>query len=238
MNGPDDPAVDDLSEVLGEIARTLQAEPDVDTTLAAIVKAAVSHVDGAEEAGISLVERGGRIRSVAPTSEVVTTIDEAQYRTGQGPCVDAIAEHQIYRSGDLGQEARWPAFAPAAAETGVVSMLAYRLFVSDTTLGALNLYSRQPDAFSDQTEQVGQLFATHAAIALVGAQTEAHLSAAIEHRDAIGMAKGILMQRHDLDPLGAFRMLVESSQTANVKLHEVAAWLVEHRRELWSGPDH
>ena len=73
---------------------------------------------------------------------------------------------------------------------------------------------------------------THAAIALVGAQTEAQLTAALENRDVIGMAKGILMQRHDVDSVAAFRMLVEGSQNANLKLHEVAAWLVENRREL------
>ncbi len=221
-----------LSTVLGAIARTLQAEPDVDATLAAIVKAAVDHVDGAEYAGISLVESGRRIRTVAPTDEIVTKIDAAQYRTGQGPCLDAIAEHEVFRTGDLTAEDRWPAFTPAAAETGMRSMLAYRLFVTDTTLGSLNLYSRARDAFSDQVDEGGRLFATHAAIALAGAQTEAQLHAAIGNRDVIGMAKGILMQRHDLDPVQAFRMLVESSQHANIKLHQIASWLVEHRREL------
>ncbi|WP_340688444.1 GAF and ANTAR domain-containing protein [Amycolatopsis coloradensis] len=228
----DDAAADGLGKKLGEIARALAAEPDVDSTLDAIVMAAVDHIEGAEHAGISLVERGRRIRTVAPTGEVVVQIDEAQYRTGQGPCVDAIFEHRVYRSGDLARESRWPDFAPAAAETGVRSMMSYRLFTTDTTLGALNLYSRACDAFGDRTEEDGQLFATHAAIALVGAQTEAKLHVAVEHRDVIGMAKGILMQRHDLEPAQAFRMLADSSQNSNVKLHQVAAWLVEHRREL------
>ncbi|MYW94174.1 GAF and ANTAR domain-containing protein [Amycolatopsis rubida] len=222
-----------LSETLGAIARTLQAEPDVDATLAAIVKAAVDHVEGAEFAGISLLERGRAIRTVAPTEEVVTEIDAVQYRTQQGPCVDAIADHHVYRTGDLAAEDRWPDFAPVAAEFGARSMLSYRLFVTDTTLGALNLYSREQEAFSGQTEDDGRMFATHAAIALVGAQTEADLRAALEHRDVIGMAKGILMQRHDLDDeIRAFRVLVEASQNSNMKLHRVAAWLIEHRRDL------
>ncbi|MGW3962032.1 GAF and ANTAR domain-containing protein [Amycolatopsis sp. NPDC005003] len=221
-----------LGATLSAIARTLQAEPDVDSTLAAIVKAAIDHVDGAEFAGISLVERGRPIRTVAPTSDVVTAIDEIQYRTQQGPCLDAIAEHQVFSTGDLAAEGRWAAFAAAAGEFGVHSMLSYRLFVTDTTLGALNLYSRARDAFSRQTREDGRLFATHAAIALIGAQTEAQLSAAVESRDVIGMAKGILMQRHDVDAVAAFRMLVEGSQNANMKLHQVAAWLVEHRRDL------
>ncbi|WIX79254.1 GAF and ANTAR domain-containing protein [Amycolatopsis carbonis] len=231
MPQSDDPQRESLSSVLGAIARTLQSEPDVDRTLAAIVKAAVDHVDGAEQAGISLVENG-RIRTVAPTGEAVVTVDEIQYHTGQGPCLDAIAEHHVYCTGNLLGERRWPAFAPEAAETGIRSMLSYRLFITHTTLGALNLYSTQVGAFNDQTEQDGQVFAAHAAIALVGAQTEAQLHAAIETRDVIGMAKGILMQRHDLDDVQAFHMLVETSQNTNIKLHQVATWLVEHRRDL------
>ncbi|MFD0203336.1 MULTISPECIES: GAF and ANTAR domain-containing protein [Saccharothrix] len=205
-----------LGATLGAIARTLQAEPDVESTLAAIVKAAVDHVPGAQYAGIALVERGRKVRTVAPTGDVVATIDEVQFRTGQGPCLDAIAEHRVFRTGDLIAEDRWPAFTPEAAATGLRSMLSYRLFVSDTTLGALNLYSRARDAFGDQADDDGRLFAAHAAIALAGAQTEAQLHLAIESRDVIGMAKGILMHRHDIDAVQAFRMLVESSQRTHV----------------------
>jgi GAF domain-containing protein len=219
-----------LAETLSGIARTLQAEPDVDTTLRAIVKAAVDYVAGAEHAGVSLVERG-KIRTVAPTSGIVETIDQVQYDFHEGPCIDAIAEHETFRVGDVGAEDRWPKFGPAAAEHGIHSMLSYRLFVTDRTLGALNLYSSRANAFSRQTEEDGLLFATHAAIALIGAQREAQLSLAIEHRDVISTAKGILMERHDVDAARAFAMLVEASQSTNIKLHDAATWVVENRRD-------
>lgn len=91
-------------------------------------------------------------------------------------------------------------------------MISHRLLVTDTTLGALTLYSHQSSALSEQGEHDGELFATHAAIALVGAQTEARLLGALVHRDVIGMAKGILMQRYRAGPVQAFRVLVDSSQ--------------------------
>ncbi|WP_235190811.1 hypothetical protein [Amycolatopsis rifamycinica] len=47
-NGQDNEADTGLARLLGQIARSLQAEPDVDATLMAIVKAAVDYVDGAE----------------------------------------------------------------------------------------------------------------------------------------------------------------------------------------------
>ena len=219
-----------LAGVLAAVARTLEAEQDVEGTLRAIVTAAMTHVAGAEYAGISLA-RNGRVRAVVPTDDVVGDVDALQHRLKEGPCVDVIVDDRVYRTGDLAREDRWPVFGPAAEALGIRSMLCYRLFVSDNTMGALNLYSSRVDAFSERTEQEGQLFATHAAIALVGAQKEASLTAAIEHRDTIATAKGILMERHGVDAAQAFRMLVDASQHANMKLYGVAGWLVEHRGE-------
>lgn len=218
-----------LASVLSEVARALQAEPDVGSTLAAITRSAVAHIGGAA-AGVSLLENGV-ITTVAPTDELVVTVDKLQGQFGEGPCLGAIADRRTYRTGDLAAEERWPRFGPAAVDVGVRSMLAYRLFVTDTTLGALNLYADRRDAFDASAEDEGLLFASHAAVALVGAQTEQHLRAALGTRDVIGMAKGILMERHDVDAERAFSMLVHASQHANLKLNEVAEWLVGHRGE-------
>ena len=220
-----------LAAILSSVARQLQAEPDVESTLAAIVKAAMDHIPGAELAGISLVTEG-EIRTVAPTDALVGEVDRLQYETKEGPSVDAIALHETFKTGDLAMEERWPSFAPEAVRRGIRSMLAYRLFVTETTMGSLNLYSSRRNAFDEAAMNEGKLFASHAAIALVGAQTEAQLEAAIESRDLIGMAKGLLMQRHDLDPTAAFRMLTEASQASNMKVRDIAAWLVAHRREI------
>ncbi|MET8763175.1 GAF and ANTAR domain-containing protein [Lentzea sp. NPDC004782] len=221
----------ELAETLSDVARTLQAERDVGATLRAIVQAAIDHIPSAQHAGISLIADGA-IRTVEPTGQIVEVIDELQYDLREGPCVDAITEHRTFRVGDVGTEPRWPAFGPAAARNGIHSLLSYRLFVTNRTLGALNLYSSHVDAFDERTEQDGQLFATHAAIALIGAQREAQLGTAVERRDIIATAKGILMERHDVDTASAFRMLVETSQSTNVKLHQVATWLVENRSGL------
>jgi AmiR/NasT family two-component response regulator len=47
-------------------------------------------------------------------------------------------------------------------------------------------------------------------------------------RDTIGMAKGILMQRERLTDVQAFNLLVSTSQSANIKLHEIAVWLIDN----------
>src|SRR3954469_13474280 len=125
-------------------------------------------------------------------------------------------------------ERRWPRFGPRAVDLGVVSLLSIQLFTDGHNLGALNLYSREAHAFDDNdAEQVGLLFATHAAVALRGAQQEMELKVAIDRRDVIGMAKGFLIERYKVDPEPAFAMLVRTSQAGHVKLHDVADFLVQ-----------
>ena len=54
-----------------------------------------------------------------------------------------------------------------------------------------------------------------------------HLKLAIEHRDVIGQAKGILMAREHCTADEAFDILRMASQRENRKLHEIAAQLAD-----------
>jgi GAF domain-containing protein len=66
--------------------------------------------------------------------------------------------------------------------------VSFQLFVRRDNLGALNLYASRPHAFALAAEEVGLLFASHAAVALAGAQREEQLRFALGTRDAIGPA--------------------------------------------------
>jgi GAF domain-containing protein len=214
-----------LAEVLSSVVRTLEPEPDVDRTVEHIVTAVAATVPGTEYAGVSLLESGS-IRSVAPTSDLVAKLDALQQELGEGPCVDAVFDLPVYRTGHIGVDQRWPKYGLAAAELGIVSMLGVRLFTSSANLGALNLYSTKRDAFDEEAEHVTGLFAAHAAVALAGSRRQEQLRQALHTRDTISMAKGILMERHHIDDEQAFGLLVQASQRANRKLHDIADWLV------------
>jgi hypothetical protein len=108
-------------------------------------------------------------------------------------------------------------------------MLSLQLYVEGDNLGALNLYSRPPNAFDDESEQVGLLFASHAAVAFAGVRKEAQLAKAVVSRDLIGQAKGILMERYNISPERAFLVLTRISQDNNRKLHDIATELVRER---------
>ena len=214
--------VADLAETFAEVARTLRAEGSVQATLEKIVQLAVKTVNGCDHAGVTLVEHG-KVRTPAASDDVPRLVDGVQYETGEGPCLDAISEHEVFQIGDLAEEQRWPTFSRRAAEeSGVASMLAYRLFIDGETLGALNLYSRNKDAFTDEDRAVGSIFAAHAAVALSAARQADQLEQAIESRDVIGQAKGILMARQNVTADEAFDMLRRGSQRLNIKLRELA----------------
>jgi GAF domain-containing protein len=149
-----------------------------------------------------------------------------QYQAGEGPCLDAARHHQTVRSDDLRAEARWPRFARQATGLGVLSVLSFQLFAGDDSFGALNLYAADPAAFGQDSESTGLLLASHAALAMAAARTEAGLLTALDTREMIGQAKGILMERYKITGVQAFGLLVASSQGMNRKLRDVAEHLV------------
>jgi transcriptional regulator with GAF, ATPase, and Fis domain len=216
----------ELAEALAQVARALGQERDVDATLDAISRLAVETIDRCEAAGISIAE-GTRVRSRATTDTLPRTVDEIQSETQEGPCVDAIREHEVFVTGALSQERRWPSFSRRAHdETGVQSIVSVRLFASGDTMGALNCYSTEADAFDDQAVAVASVFAAHAAVALANARREEQLESKAHSRDVIGMAKGMIMARQSVSEDEAFDVLRRASQRMNVKLKELAARVV------------
>jgi GAF domain-containing protein len=220
-----------LAGMLAEIARQLRAEKTAEQTRAGVTGAAVRAIDGCDHASISLIHRDGRIVSVAATDDVPGRVDAIQYRTGEGPCVDAIAFEAVYQTGDLGREDRWAGFGPRAVEeTGVRSMLACRLSTDTDPIGALNLYSRRPDAFDDHDRAVTAILAAHATIAIEAAEDREHagrMESALDSNRRIGMAMGILMARRQMTEDAAFAALRRASQHLNTKLRDVAVTVVE-----------
>ncbi|MCC8249344.1 GAF and ANTAR domain-containing protein [Saccharothrix luteola] len=218
----EDTTSDDLAARLNEVARALHRQDTAQDTLDEIVRAAVGTIPGAWHAGIMTIVGKREVRTVATTGDVPRDVDQAQFDTGQGPCLTALYQQKIVSAPDLAEETRWPLFAERALALDVASMLSFRLYVEGDDLGALNLYSPDTRAFDEESEHVGLLFAGHAAVAVATAQEREHLAEVVQTRDLIGQAKGILMERHRLTADQAFAVLVRASQQTNVKLRVIA----------------
>lgn len=153
-----------LAEALALVSRALQSEDSAQETLQKIVELAVATIEGCDHAGITIMN--GRVYTPAATGDVPRQVDQIQYATKQGPCLDAIRHHRMFVTDDLLAEQRWPLFSTRAVkETGIRSMLSFRLFLNQDTLGSLNMYSAACAAFDVDSQAVGQVFASHAALA-------------------------------------------------------------------------
>lgn len=214
-----------LATQLGDLARELQQEEDVHSVLAGIVDAALHLIPGTAQASISLVTGRKKVDSEVASGELPRLVDALQNTTGQGPCLDAAYEQLIVRVPDLSSERRWPEFSQGAAQLGARSMMSIQLFVSGDRLGALNLYGDGPNAFNDESEQVGLLVAAHAAVAFADSKKISQLGEALLARQLIGQAEGILMERYKINPEQAFILLSRASTRSNIKLRDIAEHL-------------
>ena len=213
-----------LAGMLARMARELGAEDSVPDTMSALAERTVTAVPGCEAAGVTR-SRHGWYETSAATDPLVDEVDRMQYQADQGPCLDALREHEIFRSGDVTVDGRWPEFGRLVTGLGVRSMLSFRLFVEDDTIGSLNLYSRRRDAFDDRSVAVGAIVAAHAALAVEQArarESDRQREQALDSNRRIGIATGILMVLHRIDADTAFEALRTASQRRNRKLRELA----------------
>ena len=219
--------LDQLAQTLSDLARSLEAEDNTEAMLDDLVAAAVAQIPGVDEGSISIVLARKDVSSQSPSSDLPRRVDALQTETGEGPCLDAVYAEKTVRVPDMASETRWPNFARRAAEAGAGSMLSFQLWVEGDNLGALNLYGREANSFTEESEHVGLLFVSHAAVAMAGAQKQDQLMEGLATRDLIGQAKGILMERYKVDAQKAFALLVRASQNRNVKLRDLAIELTD-----------
>jgi len=217
----------------------LFSAPTVLATLQQIADFAFATVEGCDAACISL-QAADRVFTPAYSDALALEIDQLQYAAREGPCLDAISKEPTVYAEDLAEDERWPIFGPQAAALGMRSLLSCRL-AANGTRGALNLYAALPRAYGAIDRTKALIFATHAGIALSAAEAreDAALSldvglhriddliAALGTRETIGQAEGILMERERITAQQAFDVLRRASQHLNVKLREVATYVVE-----------
>jgi len=220
-----------LDSALRILSRLLHAEETLDATLGRVAGLACRTLGACDMASVTLMDNGRP--STPAQTEPASHLDGAQYRSQRGPCLEAYSLRKVVRGTIPDSADHWPEFTATAAEAGVRSVLAVPLVAGERPLGALNLYSRTTDRFGHDDEQTAVLFSEQAAVACANAEvywrthslTE-HLREALESRDVIGQAKGILMARRGCTPDAAFELLRRASQHRNTKLRQIAEQVV------------
>jgi hypothetical protein len=215
-----------LRASMRDVAAHLLNQDAIGDTLGSVTTAAVDLIDCIDYADVLMITEG-EFRSVKPTSPMIVELDQLQYDVGEGPCLAAASSDLIIRCPDLSADERWPRFAAGALERGIHSSLSFQLYTHKNGGAALNLFSRTPQTFDTQTETLGAMLATQAAIAIISSDRHTQFESALASRDLIGQAKGIIMERFKIDAVAAFMMLRHLSQTGNDKLLNIAQRVVE-----------
>jgi transcriptional regulator with GAF, ATPase, and Fis domain len=214
------------------IERVSHPSADIDATLYGVTTAAVELIDGVDCADVLLISNPDHYRSVAATSLLPSKLDNFQQEFHDGPCVVAADGNPVVRCDDLRTDGRWPDFAKSAVSVGVHSVMSYQLYTHRTEMGALNLFGMRSGVFGNEEEALGAMLATHAALALMAQNKELQFQSALASRDIIGQAKGMIMERFQVDSVRAFQLLTAMSQNSNTRVIQVAAEIVERGPDL------
>jgi GAF domain-containing protein len=219
----------DLAQRMAELARASAAPRSLNDVLSDVTSATQELIPGVDTAGVLLIGSRGKFESLASTSALPQQLDELQMTYNEGPCVQAALDDVIVRTDDFREERRWPRYSAACAEIGVLSGLSFKLYTSDRTAGALNLFAFKANAFDGKDETIGVILAAHAAAAILASRHGEQLESALSTRDRIGQAKGIIMERYGVDDVRAFEMLRQLSQDSNTRLSDIAQRVIDTR---------
>jgi GAF domain-containing protein len=230
-----------LEHRLLELTGIVLADATLEAALGHVARVTVRAIPACDAAGLSVLEHG-RITTAAASVPLVHRLDAHQSAVEEGPCLEAIRTGEVRRSPRLRLDARWPRFRRLAVGEGVVSCLSLPIGTGDLGMsGALNLYSRDRP-FEQTDEDIGRRYVTSASVVVANAHAYARtrevieqLEEALQSRDAIGRAKGIIQSRAGCSPDEAFDQLRVMSQHRNVKLRDLAEAVVESRDDLVHG---
>jgi GAF domain-containing protein len=223
----------DTAQELAQLSGLVLGASDLGVALERVTVVATAVVESCDGCSLTMRDHGVPTASAA-SDDWPRELDRVQVEEQEGPCLDCMREGSVMRSRELGEDGRFPSYGPRASSLGASSALSVPLTSDGQTVGALNLYSRTPNAFGTEAVAVATLVAAHASLALQAAnayfssrQLSEQLRDALASRAEIEQAKGILVSEHRCSPDEAFTMLVEQSQRANRKLRDVARELVQ-----------
>ena len=218
----------------GELARIDLRNQSLDDTLLQIARLARRVIPEVDDVSVTVIN-DGLPKTMVFTSPLAVQLDERQYESGFGPCLDAAATGMTIVLNHRLDVPLYPEFTRTALRAGISQTAAIALLVPHRTAGALNLYSARESPFRPEEIVFAERFAGFAAFAVSNAdhvdsaeELARQLQEAMRSRAVIEQAKGIVMGRYGLTADEAFRRLAKESQDTNTRLRDLAARIVAH----------
>ncbi|MGB6165181.1 MAG: GAF and ANTAR domain-containing protein [Pseudonocardiaceae bacterium] len=225
---------DRLARTFVELADTLVDDFDLVEFLHMLVDRCVELLD-VSAAGLMLADFHDQLRVMASSAEDIHLLELFQLQNDEGPCLECHRTGEPVSHPDLSLAAdRWPRFAPAAAESGFRTVHALPMRLRSQVIGALNLFHTDPHALASEVTRIGQAMADVATIGLIQERAlhqqdtlVEQLQIALDSRVLIEQAKGVLAERHHIDPGNAFTLLRNHARNHGQRLTELAAAVID-----------
>jgi GAF domain-containing protein len=186
-------------------------------------------------AGVALVlvDETGELRGAVAAGDLAQALEDAAPQLWSGPSLEVLAGGTAVRTADLPGDGRWPALAGVLASAGVRGLLCVPVEGPAGPAGILTAV-RRPDRpwQAQEVESLVTYAGVVATLVRVAADAERtsqlieQLEHALHHRVVIEQAKGILMEREQLDPAGAFDRLRKAARAGRRRVSEVAEEVV------------
>ena len=158
-------------DALRDLFATEEPLDDASARVAATASHAIPHADIVSITVLTWPDA----RTAAHTDDLALTLDQQQYDTGRGPCLEAALRRVPVRTQIGAETDRWPEFAQAAQQAGVHASLSVPLLVGgldeeQELVGSLNIYSYTASAFDPFDEALMALFSVASGQAITNAR--------------------------------------------------------------------
>jgi hypothetical protein len=236
---PSDPLARLLTtaEAIEGLRDLFAAEEPLDDVASRVAQTALAAIPHADVISITVLSWPNS-RTAACTDEEALEIDNQQYASGQGPCIEAALQRTTLRAIVAEEHNRWPEFVEAAQRAGISASLSVPLLIGSLDseqelVGSLNIYSHNAVAFDEFDAELMRLYSVAAGQAISNSnrwqksrETVSHLETALVSRSDIDMAKGALIALYGCGPEEAFARLKDESQRRNIKVRDIARELL------------
>jgi hypothetical protein len=229
---------DRLSVVLREI---VAADVDGSVSLVDRVCSAAVSLLSLRGAGLSLMV-DGELRGTAGVSEPgIAMVQELQLTLGEGPCVDSWRSRAPVLEANLADPVivRWPAFARAGVDAGVLAVFAFPLHLGAIRIGVLVLYRGHSGMLNADEMAYGLVLADMATQVLLALQAGAPADVLHEvlanepsHWAEVHQATGMVSVQLGVSLDEAFVRLRAHAFAEGIPLRTVASEIVARRYRL------
>jgi len=212
------------------------ADHDINEAVDEVVHACVAlmRVNGC---GLMIADEQNSLHYIAASDGASHRLEEAQSRTGEGPCVEAFVLNRTVGTQDVRSDDRWPAVGEALAGHGIAAVLGSPLGLGGVAVGTIDVWRDEPGPWDESEHAVLSRFGdvvqstlTAALAAHRAGEIAGQLQYALDYRVIIERGVGYLMAQRGLDSVAAFNLLRRTAREQRRRIGDLAQELLDNGR--------